>query len=159
MALQERAHQTAAVAGLNTLATALLGFEAVLAVAGVKGVTTGPNWKLAAMSALGLSMIIILLSLIDFIVPAKKPTVRQGRPKWYCRAFPRRIFSISPADMMPHLAHPLGRSEKIFFTTAGVLFRYTSEYVIKPKKYCLTGAVFFLVVALVLGGLGASAYA
>ncbi|MCX5216103.1 hypothetical protein OG689_44015 [Kitasatospora sp. NBC_00240] len=146
------------MAGLNTLAAALLGFEAVLAVTGLK-VTTGPNWKLAAMSALGFSMITILLSLIDFVVPAKKPTARQERPKWYCRAFPRRTFSISPAGMTPHLANPPGRSEEIIFTTVGVLFRYTSDYVIKPKKHCLTAAVVFLGVALVVGGLGAASYA
>ncbi|MFI6448543.1 hypothetical protein [Kitasatospora sp. NPDC050543] len=145
------------MAGLNTFAAALLGFEAVIAVTGLK-VATGPNWKGAALAALGLSMIIVLVSLTDFLVPAKKPTARQDPPKWYCWFFPRRIFSISPAGMTQHLASPLWRSEKITFTTAGVAFRYTSNYVIKPKKRCLTAAVFFLVVALVLGGLGVAAY-
>ncbi|MDX2610980.1 hypothetical protein [Streptomyces stelliscabiei] len=151
ISLQERSHQTTAVTGLNAFAAALLGFDAVLGVVGL-GIESCPNWKGAALASLATSMLFVLLSLADFVVPSKK--LRREPPGLFRKFFPRRPWSISPESLIKHFDKPLTKSEKIAFTTAAQVYLNTTQYVIKPKKRCLTSAVLFLVSALVLGGIG-----
>ncbi|MFF0159391.1 hypothetical protein ACFYRY_17930 [Streptomyces sp. NPDC005263] len=149
--LQERSHQTTSVSGLNAFAAALLGFEAVLGVVGLK-IDACPNWKGAALCALALGILSILLSLIDFVFPSR--TLRTIPPGFIRKIIPRRLWSISPAALAGRFEHPLARSETVVFATAARIFIHGTDYVIKPKKRCLTASVLFLVCALILGGVG-----
>lgn len=149
--MQERSHQTTSVAGLNAFAAALLGFEAVLGVVGLK-IDACPNWKGAALSALAVGILCILLSLADFVFPSH--TLRRDPPSLVRKIIPRRLWSISPRALAGRFEHPLARSEKVVFATAARIFIHGTDYVIKPKKRCLTMSVLFLVSALILGGVG-----
>ncbi len=148
---QERSHATTAVAGLNAFAAALLGFEAVLGVVGI-GLKSLPNLKGAALASLAASMVIALLSLMDFVVSGREC---HSKPPGRIKKFiPRRPWAMGPEGLAKLLEEPLSKSEKIAFTAAARVYVHTLEYVIKPKKRCLTLAVAFLILTLVLGGIG-----
>ncbi len=150
--MQERSHQATSVAGLNAFAGALLGFESVLGVVGLN-LDSCPNWKGAALAALAIGILVILISLADFVAPGH--TLREDEPKRLKKyRLPLRSYSLSPADLTHHLGKALRDSEMMAFTTVATIYNFNAWYTIGPKKRFLTISVFLLILALTLGGIG-----
>ncbi|MFC1400358.1 MULTISPECIES: hypothetical protein [Streptacidiphilus] len=152
LSMQERSHQATSVAGLNAFAGALLGFESVLGVVGLN-LDSCPNWKGAALAALAIGILVILISLADFVAPGH--TLREDEPKRLKKyRLPLRSYSLSPADLTHHLGKALRDSEMMAFTTVATIYNFNAWYTIGPKKRFLTISVFLLILALTLGGIG-----
>ncbi|AWL85566.1 hypothetical protein ACFTWM_03335 [Streptomyces bacillaris] len=153
---QERSHAATATAGLNTFAAALLGFSAVLGVVGL-GLKALPNWKGAALASVAASIVVVLVSLADFVFPGKQCFDKP--PEKIKKFFPRRPWAMSPEGLAKQFGKPLPKSERVTFTASARAYEHALYYVIKPKKRCLTLAVALLLSALITGGIGVGALA
>jgi hypothetical protein len=132
--LSEREQDTARQGVLNGTASALLGLEAVLGAVAL-GLSAAPNWKMAGLSALVVSMLCSIAALSDF--------VRRGP------------LTLDAAGLQAYLTRPVEVTRLTLIATVSGLITSGRHDLIRPKRRNLVMSVVALIVGAILLGVGA----
>jgi hypothetical protein len=148
----ERSRQLARVDSINAIASALLGFEAVLVVL-LPGFAWGRAVRDLSISLLWTSIVFLFLCLLNFPMTWLVVTKHAAWKKW--RKNSRGVAAISPRELSTYLPEPKSVTESMLWSTQSAMIESNHNWLLAPKRRNLTCAVVLLVLS--IGILGISA--